>query len=197
MATHLTRTNSCRRRHGNTHGVVLLALLLALALGGIASMAAMDVWSLERQRMREEELLFVGNQYRQAIERYLLGAPPGTGRTLPASIEDLLGDNRYPTPVRHLRRAYPDPITGTDEWGLVRFGDRIGGVYSLGQKAPVKQAGFAPIYEHFVGKTSYRDWVFAISPNGSPLTTNPASASPAASGIPPSDPPRPARRTPP
>lgn len=180
---------------GSDRGVALLALLLALALAGIAAMAAADVWSLERRRAQEQELLFVGDQYRQAIERYFFGAPPGAGRTLPASFDDLLEDNRYPTPVRHLRRLYPDPITGTAEWGVVRFGERLSGVYSMAQKMPVKQAGFAPGHEHFNAARTYRDWVFAVSPSDSLLSANPASVDSAASGTDPTNPPRPARRT--
>jgi type II secretory pathway pseudopilin PulG len=165
-------------------GVVLLALLLTLALGGIAAMAALDVWSLARQRMQEEELLFVGDQYRRAIQRYYFGAPQGTGRVLPESLEDLLEDDRYPVPVHHLRRLYPDPISGGTEWGVLRIGGRVAGVYSLSQQVPVKQAGFAQGYEQFGDKEAYRDWVFAVSASGEPLTViPPGSADPNSSGI--------------
>jgi type II secretory pathway pseudopilin PulG len=143
-------------------GVVLLALLLALALAGIGLMAAVDVWSVTRQREREKELLFVGDQYRQAIQRYYYGAPSGSGRVLPASLDVLLEDDRYPIPVHHLRRLYPDPITGSIEWGLVHAGEQIAGVYSLSEAKPIKQAGFPAAYQFFADKMSYRDWVFAF-----------------------------------
>lgn len=57
------------------HGVVLLAFLLALALAGIGALAAFDVWSVTRQREREQQLLFVGHQYRNAIRAYYFGGP--------------------------------------------------------------------------------------------------------------------------
>jgi type II secretory pathway pseudopilin PulG len=174
----------------------LLALLLALALGGIALMAAVDVWSLARQRVREQELLFVGDQYRRAIQRYYFGAPRGTGRVLPASLEDLLEDNRYPVTVRHLRRLYPDPITGSAEWGVLRVGQRVAGVYSLSEKAPAKRAGFAPGYEHFGDKAAYRDWVFAVSPSGEHLTVMPPRSIAPDNDIDPPPPQRPVRRNP-
>jgi type II secretory pathway pseudopilin PulG len=151
-----------RRLPKHQRGVVLLALLLALALSGIGLMAAVDVWSVTRQREREKELLFVGDQYRQAIQRYYYGAPPGAGRVLPASLDVLLEDDRYPVPVHHLRRLYPDPITGSAEWGLVRAGERIAGVHSLSEAKPLKQAGFPAVYQFFADKTSYRDWLFAF-----------------------------------
>jgi type II secretory pathway pseudopilin PulG len=170
--------------------VVLLALLLALALGGIGLMAAVDVWSLARQRMREQELLFVGDQYRKAIQRYYFGAPQGTPRVLPAKLEDLLEDDRYPVPVRHLRRLYPDPITGSAEWGLQRDGQRVAGVYSLSEKPPVKRAGFAPGYEQFSDKAAYRDWIFAVSSTGGPRAELPRAASAPDNGFnPPPSPP--------
>ena len=174
-------------------GVVLLALLLALAIGAIGLIVATDVWSLARQHEQEQELLFAGDQYRQAIQRYYAGAPPDTGPVLPARLEDLLEDKRYPVPIRHLRRLYADPITGSSEWGALRVGERIAGVYSLSGKEPLKQAGFAPRYEQFRGKSAYREWVFGIAssprttvikPPGVPAST-PASPAPLAPRAPP------------
>lgn len=185
-----------QRRSRKCAGVVLLALLLGLVLAGIAVMAAVDVWAIARQRALEQELMFVGDQYRQAIQRYYFGAPPGARRMLPDHLEDLLADDRYPVPVRHLRRMYPDPITGRTEWGALRVGERIAGVYSLSDKEPLKQAGFPPGYENFNGKTAYRDWVFAVATAVQPVVATPLSPGPPASGSRVSDPPRPARRTP-
>jgi hypothetical protein len=117
---------------------------------------------------------------------------------LPASLADLLEDDRYPVPVRHLRRLYSDPITGSAEWGALRVGERIAGVYSLSDKEPVKQAGFGSDNEQFNGKTAYREWVFAAATSPRTNVANPPStATPAtpASGAPSAPPPRPARRT--
>ena len=61
------------------------------------------------QREREQELLFVGSQFRNAFMSYY-GATPA-GRALPAFLEDLVEDNRFPVPRRHLRRVYADPMT--------------------------------------------------------------------------------------
>jgi type II secretory pathway pseudopilin PulG len=142
---------------------MLLGLLIVLALAGISLMAAVDVWTLQRQREREEQLMYAGDQYRQAIRRYYFAAPPGSPRVLPLNTELLLEDDRYPIPVRHLRRLYPDPITGTTEWGEIRIGERLAGVYSLSEAKPIKQAGFSPVYESFSGKSSYREWVFSLT----------------------------------
>jgi type II secretory pathway pseudopilin PulG len=189
MNRHLAPRNRPRARR-RVRGVVLLALLLVLALGGIALMAAVDVWSVTRQREREVQLLFVGDQYRQAIQRYYYSAPGG-GRALPESLEALLDDVRFPVPVHHLRRLYPDPITGSAEWGLLRAGERISGVYSLSEAEPIKKAGFPQAYQFFADKTSYRDWVFAfVGPRRSGLGAA-IPVAPSASGISPSTPTRP------
>lgn len=174
-------------------GVVLLALLMALVLAGIALMAAVDVASVARQRAREQELLYVGDQYRKAILRYYVAGPGTTRRTLPAKLEDLLDDDRFPMPVHHLRRLYPDPITGNTDWGLLRVGDRIAGVYSQSEKQPLKQAGFEPAYEQFDGRASYREWVFVVKIPGRVLQLPPPTGAP---GVAPPDPPPPSRRTP-
>ena len=170
------RARPCLPRRA-AHGIVLLALLLVLALMGIALMAAVDVWSVTRQREREEELMFVGDQYRQAIQRYYYAAPGGA-RVLPASLQALLDDDRYPVPIHHLRRLYPDPITGTTDWGLLQVGDRIMGVYSNSEAVPLKQAGFALMYQHFAEQGSYRAWVFAFvaARRGAAAAAPPASA---------------------
>jgi type II secretory pathway pseudopilin PulG len=166
----------CLRLPKRHDGFMLLGLLIVLALGGISLMAAVDVWTLERQREREQQLLYVGDQYRQAIRRYFFAAPPGSPRILPKKFELLLEDDRYPIPVRHLRSLYPDPITGKAEWGEVRVGEHIAGVYSLSDAQPVKQAGFSPTYETFNGKTSYQEWVFAFNGPTAANVTAPASA---------------------
>jgi type II secretory pathway pseudopilin PulG len=141
---------------------MLLGLLIILALAGLSLMAAVDVWAIQKQREREEQLLFVGNAYQQAIRSYYFAAPNGSPRVLPPGFEALLEDDRYPNPVRHLRRLYPDPVTGGSEWGEVRVGERLSGVYSLSESQPIKQAGFSAAHESFKDRSRYRDWVFAF-----------------------------------
>jgi len=145
-------------------GVMLLALLLMLMLASIAVMAAADVWRTTRQREDERELLFVGEQYRQAIRRYYFAAPRGTARVLPAHLDELLTDTRYTVPMHHLRRLYPDPITGNTDWGLVMVGDRIAGVHSTSEAVPLKQVGFPAAEAVFEARHSYQEWVFLFSP---------------------------------
>ncbi len=168
-----------RRTAGRARGLVLLALLLVLGLSAIGMLAAAEVWGVTRQRERERQLLFAGDQYRDAIRRYFYGGPPGTPRILPPSLDALLEDDRFPFPVHHLRRLYPDPITGSTDWGLLLAGDRIMGVYSKSEAQPLKQAGFGSADQAFAGKSAYHDWIFAFVPGRRPGIPMPAS-SPAA-----------------
>jgi len=149
----------CRR---NSRGLVLLALLLFLALASLATALAAQVWATVRQRERETELLFVGEQYRRAIESYWR-ATPGRLKTLPVSLESLLADDRFPTPVRHLRRLYADPITG-EALILLRQGGGISGVQSPSKNAPLKTANFPLRYQQFEGAPSYEQWQFVFVP---------------------------------
>jgi type II secretory pathway pseudopilin PulG len=144
---------------------VLLALLLFLALASLAAALAAEGWATARQREREAELLCVGEQYRRAIESYWR-ASPGPARTLPASIGQLLLDDRFPMPVTHLRRRYADPITGED-LALVRQGPAVAGVYSRSKDTPLKTAGFPPRYLHFSSSATYDQWRFVFHPPSS------------------------------
>lgn len=139
----------------------MLALLIALVLASIALLAGLDVWALEKQRQQEEELLFVGNQYRLAIQRYYI-----VGRTLPTTIDDLLEDKRFPIPLHHLRRAYPDPMTGKNDWQFLLEGNGIYGVYSRSDRTPVKRANFPKQYAFFDKAQTYSDWKFFYPPPG-------------------------------
>lgn len=153
------------------HGVTFLTLLFVIALAGIALAGTGALWQLESRREKEKELLFVGNEYRKAIGSYASRTPEGTP-PYPERLEDLLQDNRYPTPVRHLRRLYRDPMSEDGQWELIREQGRITGVASRADSTPIKVAGFTKDFESFEGAKSYRQWRFI----GTALTPPPASA---------------------
>jgi len=167
---------------GFTYVWVLLAIgLMAAGLGAAAELA-----STAARRDKEAELLFAGDQFARAIARYRASAPGS--QQYPQRLEDLLADSRVPNVRRHLRRVYPDPMTGRPDWGLVRGPNGgIVGVYSTSTAQPLKTANFPKEYAAFAGATSYRDWVFAAggaaaggvtgaTSGGSPLTTTPSVA---------------------
>ena len=150
------------------HGFTYIGLLIFIALMGIALAGTGMVWHTQVRREKERELLFVGDQFRRAIGQYYERSPGGD-RHFPQSLDDLLLDKRYPATQRYLRRVYPDPITGKAAWGFVKGPeDRIVGVYSLSEEAPLKRAGFPANYEDFEGKERYREWRFVYAPPAPP-----------------------------
>lgn len=156
-----TPTGRRMQRQGQG-GFTLLGLLFLVAGLGVAMAALGTMWHTAAQREKERDLLFVGDQYRRAIESFWkIPLPVGTPKRLPKNFDELLSDPRFPTPVRHLRRVYRDPMTGATEWGLVKEPDGgLSGVYSPSTDAPFKRAGFPATYESFRDAESYRDWKF-------------------------------------
>jgi len=138
--------------------------LLFLVAGLGVSMAALGtLWHTAAQREKEKELLFVGDQYRRAIESFQKIPPPaGQQARLPQTLDELLLDPRYPHTVRHLRRLYPDPISGNADWGLLKDAQGgISGVFSQSENTPFKKQNFPAADAEFAAKTEYRQWVFA------------------------------------
>ena len=145
-------------------GFTYLGLLFFIAIMGAALVAVAQVWHTEVRRQKEADLLFVGNQFRQAIGGYY-ERTPGTVKQFPKQLEDMMLDPRFPDVRRYLRKIYVDPITGKAEWGMVRAPDGgIVGVHSLSDDAPLKVAEFLPADAAFTDATSYHGWVFAYIP---------------------------------
>lgn len=165
-----------------SRGVVLMGLVVLLALGGVAVTQFAESAATARQREREAELLWVGQQYRQAIESYYR-ASPGLNKHLPVSFDELLRDPRFPQPVRHLRRLYSDPMQPEAPWGLLRRGSQIIGVYSQSEGVPLRRTGFAAGSESFEGAGQYSDWRFMFVPRAAPGPAGPAPTRPTASSV--------------
>lgn len=153
------------RQLGKQAGFTYLAILFAMAISGVILVEVGINWTQDIRREKERELLFVGNQFRQAISLYYERAPGGIKR-YPQKLDDLLTDKRYTTAQHYLRKLYRDPITNRPEWGLVVAPDGgIMGVYSLSTDRPIKATGFDYPNRSFEGETSYLRWQFVyISP---------------------------------
>lgn len=158
-------------------GFTYLYVLLLIALIGMGLAAAGTLWRTESQRIREAELLFVGGEYLRAIRSYYEFDPAQP--RLPQSIEELLEDRRHPGILRHLRRAYRDPLSGS-AFALIRepASQGIVGVHSLAEGTPLKTAGFSSDNEAFTGATRYAEWRFVFTPPATPATQAKPGASP-------------------
>lgn len=174
-------------------------MLFLVVLMGIALTALTGLWSTAAKREREAQLLFVGGQFRKAIENYRM-ANPNVGDGFPKGFDALLLDPNVPVVKRYLRQIYIDPMTGTTDWGLLKTpSGGIIGVYSRSKARPLKTANFPAGAEQFADATDYSGWIFApagssaVNPAtdtaipGTNQQANPASASaPALPGAPPS-----------
>jgi type II secretory pathway pseudopilin PulG len=125
-----------------------------VAISGVLLAALGQSWAIEARRQREMDLVFRGEQIKAAIQSYR-DATPGAVKRLPTRLEDLLEDARGPTVLRHLRRLWPDPITGSRPWGEVRDGEFLMGVYSQSRQQPLR----AP-----EDVTRYDEWRFVAGP---------------------------------
>lgn len=142
-------------------GFAVVALVVFVAVLGIAAACALKLGAVRERRAREAQLLEVGNAFSEALNSYAEATPRG-GQREPMALDDLVRDPRFPGVRRHLRKIFADPLTGRAEWGIVQSERAAGiiGVYSLASGRPVKIGNFDPAHEAFTGGTSYRDWIF-------------------------------------
>lgn len=161
-ATHaMARPMKAGRRE---QGVAYLTLLIAVAVVGIGLAATGIVWSEASQREKERELLFVGEQFRRAIQQYYESGI--LEKKYPQTLDVLLHDPRFPGIRRYLRRIYRDPMSGTTQWGLLRAPDGgIMGVFSPRQDVTARrQTNFPVQIAGLEGKVRTSEWVFYYVP---------------------------------
>jgi hypothetical protein len=141
------------------NGFTYIGLLLFIAITGVGLSVAGMSWQYQVRAEKEKQLLFVGAEFRNAINSYY-ASTPDAAKVYPASLNDLLLDKRMPNIKRHLRKIYLDPMTGKADWGAVIQQGRIVGIYSHSNLAPYKQKGFNVVDAKLAGAKSYRDWIF-------------------------------------
>jgi type II secretory pathway pseudopilin PulG len=144
------------------NGFAYLSLLIFLALMSFFCAMAVQVGSLVHRRAAEQALLDVGLEFARALSSYSDQTPAGMNDQ-PLSLQELLLDTRQTERFRHLRKIYPDPMTGSTEWGLEIDPDtrRIMGVFSLSTQKPIKVGNFQPGLETFNKKEFISEWVFS------------------------------------
>ena len=152
----MTEPNFYRLQHGFTYiGLMILIVLLGIGMGLTG-----QVWHTSATREKEHELLFVGGQFRKAIEMFH-ARNRGSNEGYPRNFDELMRDPHQPGVQRYLRRIYRDPMTGRQEWGLIKSpAGGIVGVYSIAKGVPLKQTGFPALTENFARAGSYAEWKF-------------------------------------
>jgi type II secretory pathway pseudopilin PulG len=154
-----------RRLLESSDGFTLIAAMVAVVIIGIMLGSASQSWRTIMQRDREEELLFRGMQYRDAIDRWnkpkvLPGQAPIQQTHKLNDLKDLLQDPNTMEKIHYLRRLYTDPITGKDFEPIVDPVKGIVGVKSSSQDPPLKRDNFPDDLKAFANKDKYSDWTF-------------------------------------
>jgi type II secretory pathway pseudopilin PulG len=163
--------------------------MAAVVIIGIMVGAAAQSWTTFMKREREEELIFRGTQYMNAIKLWY-NHDPGTGKATykkpqpgmpqPAlmepsasgrplrNLEDLLWDPYSPNPTPFIRRLYKDPMTNKDFVAILDANQAIIGVRSTSEDEPIKKGNFPDELQELNDKMSYKEWAFVY--RAKPLT---------------------------
>ncbi len=105
-------------------GYIMVVLLIGMAVAAIWMSAALPAWRQQVQRQKEEDLIFIGEQYAKAIVLY----QRKNRDAFPPNIEALVSGN-------YLRKQWKDPMTGED---FTVIGP---GMPAAGQQAPGRNTG--------------------------------------------------------
>ncbi|KAF0217290.1 MAG: hypothetical protein FD174_3398 [Geobacteraceae bacterium] len=156
----------------SSKGFTYLAALMIVVIMGIMLGVIGQSWQRTMKREREEELLFRGNQIRDAIVRWNTKRPGQHPPTPLRDLKDLLKDPRSMANVRYLRRLYKDPVTGKD-FEVIR--DPVKGVIGVRSTSedkplresfqsllPVTDQELEKLYLSFEKKEKYSDWAFVF-----------------------------------
>ena len=149
----------------NRSGFSYLGVLILVAVMSVTFIGTGRYWSTVVKRELEDELLFRGDEIRDAIASYYNNPPGGQNKTYPRQFSDLLKDPRFPNIKRHLRKSYPEPMSRGGDWFLVLVASqRIKGVHSAHKGTPLKKGNFPQEYDNFEEAETYADWKFVYTP---------------------------------
>lgn len=117
-------------------GAILIIFMVALVVAAIALGATVQAWSKTWRRDTEEELIFRGTQYVDAIIAYR----KEHGGQFPTRLEDLYKPG--PRRLRYIRQLYREPFAKNGRWGLLYLMPGGQGIYdpAAAQKAQDKAA---------------------------------------------------------
>ncbi|BBB31864.1 hypothetical protein TTHT_0240 [Thermotomaculum hydrothermale] len=102
---------------GNNKGYILTATIVMIVILSISMALIAEKWTYVVKREKENELLFRGEQYAQAIRRFYL-----THKRYPFELKELIESN-----PRCIRRLYREPFSKDGKWGLIYLSDLASG----------------------------------------------------------------------
>jgi type II secretory pathway pseudopilin PulG len=109
----MKRLSPKRRTRSSEDGYVLVAVIFMAAILVLSLTIAVPKVRQDIQRDRDRETMQRGKQYTRAVQLYYRKF-----HAYPPNIDALVKTND----IRFLRKKYPDPTTGKDEWKPVLFG---------------------------------------------------------------------------
>ena len=167
----------------NRKGLTYLMVLMMVMIMGIMLGAVGQSWKTIMQREREEELIFRGRQYKDAITRWYNPRKDEHAATPLRDLKDLVQDPRTLTTKRYLRRLYTDPMTDK-EWSVITDPAKgISGIASSSKAKPLKTGGFPDDLLDLSDKQHYSDWLFVYVAKGQQPNTRTPSQNRLPSGI--------------
>lgn len=89
-------------------GYILIILMVAIFVLSIGLLVAIPVWETQLRREREEELIFRGKQYVEAIRVFQMKNPGSFPKTLDELLEE-----------KCIRKLYKDPMSEDGEWNII------------------------------------------------------------------------------
>jgi type II secretory pathway pseudopilin PulG len=126
-----------RARRGE-RGYNLVVLIMIITVMTILLAAALPLWSQAIRRNKEEELIFRGLQYAEAIRLY-----HNRFQSYPTSLEQLLK-----VKPRCIRQLWKDPMTDDGKWQLIFQGRELeglpGGTTPTADQSPTGRAPLNP-----------------------------------------------------
>ncbi len=102
--------------NGN-RGYILTTTIVMVVILSISMAMIAEKWTYVMKREKENELLFRGEQYAQAIRRFYL-----IHKRYPFKLEELI--ESYP---RCIRKLYPEPFSRDKKWGIIYLSDLASG----------------------------------------------------------------------
>src|SRR4051794_21644118 len=109
MTARFDQARSSSRSRSGEEGYNMVMLIVALTLLNIALAAMLPLMSTAIQREKEEELVFRGFQYAEAIRIFKIRF-----QRYPNKLEELLE-----VKPRCIRQLWKDPMTKDGKWGLL------------------------------------------------------------------------------
>lgn len=140
------------------YGVTYLWLLFIIFLMGIGLGKSIEIYSKIEQRKKEQELIYIGLLYRDAIRQYYISGQ--NEHKYPTEMRQLLKDPRYIVIRRYLRTLYNDPITNRPFILIYAAEGGICGVKSSSKKQPIRSNFNQIELTSFNFVKSYEQWEF-------------------------------------